>query len=94
MQLNEMLVLLDDCQARMLEPHEKFKAAFVGLAIIGPGAYSACYDEDKIIEILMTADGMSQSDAEEFFDINIAGAWYGPNSPVFIERFDPQGEKS
>jgi len=43
----------------------------------------ACYDTNKIIKILM-AD-MPYEDAVEHFDFNIAGAYVGANTPVFIE---------
>jgi len=45
----------------------------------------AIYAWDKCIEILMSRDGMSREDAEEFFDYNVTGAWVGKNTPVFLE---------
>ena len=42
------------------------------------------YDVEKIIEILMTRDDMTYEDAVEFFDFNIAGAWVGEETPIFI----------
>jgi len=44
----------------------------------------AAYSYDKIIEIMMTRDGMSHEEAAEFFDFNVIGAWMGENTPVFI----------
>jgi len=45
----------------------------------------AVYNRDKCIEILMDRDGMSDIDAIEFFDFNVAGAWVGKSTPVFLE---------
>lgn len=45
----------------------------------------AVYNRDKCIEILMDRDGMSDIDAIEFFDFNVAGAWAGKSTPVFLE---------
>tara|TARA_R100000656_G_C3899715_1_gene118493 strand:- start:279 stop:527 length:249 start_codon:yes stop_codon:yes gene_type:complete len=44
------------------------------------------YDVEKIIEILMTRDKMTYEDAVEFFDFNIAGAWMGEETPIFINN--------
>ena len=47
-----------------------------------------CYDRNKIIEILMTRDGMDEEEAWEYYQLNIAGAWVGESTPVFIERME------
>tara|TARA_R100000093_G_C1883226_1_gene54753 strand:+ start:217 stop:450 length:234 start_codon:yes stop_codon:yes gene_type:complete len=44
------------------------------------------YDVEKIIEILMTRDDMTYEVAVEFFDFNIAGAWVGEETPIFIYK--------
>jgi tagatose-1,6-bisphosphate aldolase len=44
------------------------------------------YDVEKIIEIL-TRD-MSRDEALEYFEFNVAGAWAGVSTPVFIDRED------
>jgi hypothetical protein len=43
----------------------------------------ALYDREKCIEILMTRDGMDHDGAEEFFCVNVIGAWLGENTPAF-----------
>jgi len=52
----------------------------------------AAYDYDKVIEILMTRDGMTYEEAVEFFDFNIIGGWHGENTPVYIQRESQDGE--
>lgn len=49
------------------------------------GEVVAVYDRAKVITRLI-ADGMSREEAEEFHEFNQAGAWVGPNSPLFLER--------
>ena len=41
------------------------------------------YDAVKIIQILME-QGMDETEALEYFDFNIAGAYLGNNTPVII----------
>lgn len=44
----------------------------------------AAYDYRKCIEIL-TRDGMTEEEAEEYFEFNVIGAWVGEGTPAFIE---------
>tara|TARA_R100001463_G_scaffold74591_2_gene128617 strand:+ start:953 stop:1243 length:291 start_codon:yes stop_codon:yes gene_type:complete len=44
----------------------------------------AVYDIDTIIAILIERDGMTQEDAIEHFDYNIAGSYVGKSTPVFV----------
>ena len=61
-------------------------------AIIGVvqrmGIQAICYDEDKVIEILMERDSMTLEEAIEYFDFNIAGAWVGDSTPFFLQKMD------
>ena len=43
----------------------------------------ALYDRDKCLDILMKRDGMSYSDAMEFFEFNVTGAYVGDYTPAF-----------
>lgn len=45
-----------------------------------------CYDQDFIIKLLISRDGLSEEDAIEHFDFNIAGAYVGPRTPMFLSR--------
>lgn len=51
------------------------------------------YDRDKVIEKLVT-DGMTQEEAEEFFEYNQIGAWMGDRTPVFVTLFKSIKEKT
>ena len=52
------------------------------------GVQAVCYDLHKVIKILMTRDGMDEEEAWEYYQFNIAGAWVGESTPVFIERME------
>lgn len=41
------------------------------------------YSVTKCLEIFV-AQGMTEEEAEEFFEFNVVGAWVGPNTPTFV----------
>lgn len=43
----------------------------------------ALYDYERVIGKLIKRDGMARDVAEEFFNVNIVGAWVGENTPAF-----------
>ncbi len=47
----------------------------------------AIYSVEKVLAILVQ-EGMSQEEAEEHFEFNIAGAYVGDHTPVFLHRFE------
>lgn len=62
-----------------------FDDAFVGVIsgfVVKSGI--AVYDYTMILEILMSRDGMDPEEALEWFSYNIAGAYYGPKTPLFL----------
>ena len=61
-----------------------FEEALIGVAErinLGP---VAAYDVEKILQILIKRDGMEYSEAMEYFEFNIKGAWMGEFTPVYI----------
>lgn len=65
----------DDCVVGVL----------VESASIEPHRVALVYDADAVIDKLMSC-GMSHDEAEEFFSFNIAGAYVGEHTPVFMRR--------
>jgi hypothetical protein len=62
-------------------------------AIIGPAMVwsenggvrgALVYDAEVIRETLMKRDGMSSTDAREFIEINIEGAYVSEHTPVLV----------
>lgn len=43
------------------------------------------YSKQKILEILCQRDGMTDSEAEEFYDYNILGLYAGEQNAVFLD---------
>ena len=44
----------------------------------------AIYSADQIVETLVERDGMTPDEAIEFFDFNIAGAYVGEYTPIYM----------
>ena len=61
-----------------------FEDAFVGIGRQF-GKPFAVYDRFECIEILIK-EGMSEEEAEDYFQYNTEGAWVGDQTPIFLER--------
>lgn len=57
-----------------------FDAAIIGVCSV---AARVVYSKSKIIEILMV--DMSYDEAIEYFDFNIAGAYVGISTPIYVD---------
>ena len=71
-----------------------FDEALLGLVnIAGPsGSYEAAlYDKDLCINILMRRDGMTEEEAVEYFEYNIANAYVGGGTPAFAHTVPIEG---
>ena len=57
-------------------------------AIVGIGSqfdkFFVVYSVAAILKTLIERDGMSSEDAREYFEFNIALAYVGPGTPVFM----------
>jgi hypothetical protein len=58
--------------------------AFIGYTVNHHIPHVAVYDIDKCIEVLVTRDGMTHEDADEYLSFNTLGAYVGENGPIFI----------
>lgn len=58
-------------------------------AIIGRNSRdgSVVYDEDKVMDILVTRMDISPQDAYEHFSYNVLGNLLGEGTPTFIKKF-------
>jgi hypothetical protein len=61
-----------------------FDEAFIGVARQFTNIF-AVYDREKCIEIL-TANGITEDEAEEYFQFNVEGAYVGESTPAFLKR--------
>ena len=68
-----------------------FDDAIIGVGNKFGGQLCAIYDADKVIDILMK-EGMDYAEALEHFDFNIAGAYVGEQTPIFIHKIERQAK--
>lgn len=61
-----------------------YDEAIVGIGI-RDGVEIVVYDTAKVLRVLRRRDGMTQAEAEEFFEFNVLGAWVGERTPLFIK---------
>ena len=66
-----------------LEPREQFDKAIVGVVSSCGAEDRLCYDAIKVVDALCD-DGMNLDEAWEYFGFNIAGAYVGECTPVFL----------
>jgi hypothetical protein len=62
-------------------------------AIIGTGGRCGMeevfvYSYDKILDILMTEDEMTEREAIDYIEYNIAGAYVGELTPILVRSLD------
>ena len=60
--------------------------AIIGVVESFGGGSRILYDKNKILDLLMERDGMTHSEAEEYYDYNIIGGYFGEMNPVFLDR--------
>ena len=61
-----------------------FNDAIMGMCMQFGQLPIVAYDYDKCLKILQERDDMSRSDAVEYMEYNVIGAYMGLYSPVFI----------
>ena len=81
--------------------YEGFDDAIIGVSdVFRDGSHSmvVAYDKNKILEILVDRDGMTELEAEEYFNHNIGDSYLNSNTPIFIDFIwalsgeEPEGE--
>lgn len=74
----------DDYPDLLVMDPDYLDAAIVGV-VTRIGFEAVCYDTNKVVQLLMEHDGMTEEDAIEYMDFNMKGAWVGEHTPVFLE---------
>ena len=64
-----------------------FENAFIGFSQRINEPVLAVYSRVKMAEVLMTRDGMTYDEAEEFIEYNCVGAWVGEQTPIIVNDF-------
>lgn len=63
-----------------------FDDAVIGVAQVDE-FYRVVYSQDKIINILIKRDEMSEEDAVDYYEFNIHHNYFGEKTPIFMENF-------
>jgi len=63
-----------------------FNDAILGMCLQFGCEPIVAYDYNKCIDILIKRDGMTTSEASDYIQFNVIGAYVGNNTPVFIMR--------
>lgn len=66
-----------------------FDDALVGTVFVG-GVWVALYDNRKCIDMLQEEYDMDYLQAVDHFSFNVAGAYYGENTPLFVDIHDEE----
>ena len=67
-----------------------FDSCVMGLGRTG-NEWTIVYDEDKVIGLLCDRDGMTLSEARDFFESKIASAYVGEGTPTFVRIMNLDG---
>ena len=62
-----------------------FEDAFLGLGRQVNNEFSI-YDYDKCIQILISQREMTEEEAQEYFELNIVGAYLETSAPVYVRK--------
>ena len=65
-----------------------FEKAFIGVGAAYYNPPCAVYDYDKCIEILIDGGMSTYEEAVEYFEFNVVGAYVGPQTPIFMRKFE------
>lgn len=85
MSKREQITEVYDEEILFLEPAEQYDPCIVGVAYRCGMEPVVVYDVDQVLEALVQ-DGMDREEAEEWFEFNIAGAYVGERTPLFLVR--------
>lgn len=87
-EVSELRQALADRGDFLILDEEHFDKAILGV-VEGEDVSAVVYDADAVIELLMAHEAMDHDEAAQWFDFNIARAFHGPSSPLFLERLLP-----
>jgi hypothetical protein len=74
-----------------LDPPDTFDPCIVGVGFRHGNQPSVIYDTALCLQALAEKDGMDDLEALEYFDFNIAGAYVGEHTPIFLTRPEADG---
>ncbi len=84
----KILEYLKECseEALLMEPRSDYDDCIIGVGARFHDGPIAIYSVERILAVLMRNDGVSEEEAQEWFDFNIIGAWLSPGTPIFANE--------
>ncbi len=79
-EIDEYLKEMDESTLLM----DGFEDALIGFSQRINDPLLAVYSYDKMVEVLMTRDGMDYDEASEYIDFNCVGAYVGEQTPIIV----------
>lgn len=64
------------------------EGALIGYTINTNHPHVAVYSTSRCADVLVSRDGMTHEQAEEFLEFNTYCAYVGPNGPLFVRMLD------
>lgn len=61
-----------------------FEEAFIGYSQRINEPVLAVYSWEKMVDVCMTRDGMTDVEAMEYIDYNCLGSWVGERTPIIV----------
>ena len=83
MRADDITEALADSEALLLEPRSEYDPCLIGIGYRYKDGPLAVYDIEAVLTVL-GQDGMTEEEAVEFFEFNVAGAWVGDSTPAFL----------
>lgn len=89
--IEEVLEYFDELDTEVLHP-TGLEQAIIGIVERFGMQPVILLDREKCIDILVKRDGMTEEEADEFFEYNIIGAWMGEGTPCFATLIEKKRE--
>ena len=81
--------LFEDGETLFLEPRDKYDTCIIGVGFRFSDGPLAVYAIPRVLKVLQRTRGLTEEEAEEFFEFNIVGAWAGEGTPIFTRPLGP-----
>ena len=82
-EINEQLAEMEESA----KTADGFDDAILGIETSMNSKPRVVYSMTECINILMERDGMTYTDALEYFSYNVEGAYVGPQTPIWVDDF-------
>ena len=79
--------LAEGAESLLLEPRTDFDTCIVDTGYLFNHGPVAVYDIGKVIAAFV-AEGMTEEEAQEYFEFNVIGGWGGDGTPLFVHLFE------